>query len=204
MALIYIPGASPSKYVEEGAAFTLGQGDDAQQYLAGWTLADVIGLGGEKVTPEGEHGDERLFINSEVLAGPVRRLIATARPIAEVQPALTAYLADRRWRAEVQGTVWNDWPVATDRESQAKISHAYQLARDGYWSEGAGWKFADGVYRVLSGPQAQELALAVAAHVQGGFGLEAALAGQIALGKISDFATIDAAFDKLFPPPQTE
>lgn len=86
-----------------------------------------------------------------------------------------AAIASRRWKAEIGGIVWNGWPVATDRDSQAKINAAYVMARDGYWPDGAGWKFADSVFRVLTGDQVVAMALAVAAHVQMVFAREAAL-----------------------------
>lgn len=80
-------------------------------------------------------------------------------------------LAAKRYQVEIGGTTWNGFSVATDRESQSKIAAAYSLARDGLWQ--GGWKFADGVYRLLTGSEIQALALAVAAHVQTCFGVEA-------------------------------
>jgi len=84
-------------------------------------------------------------------------------------------VAARRYQAEVGGVVWNGWPVATDRDSQSKVNAAYVMAKDGHWPAGAGWKFADGVYRPLTADQVQALALAVAGHVQACFAREAAL-----------------------------
>jgi hypothetical protein len=81
----------------------------------------------------------------------------------------------REYRAEVGGTVFNGWPVATDRDSQAKTSAAYTLARDGHWPAEGGWKFGDGVYRALTADQVMAMALAVSVHVQGCFAREAAL-----------------------------
>lgn len=34
---------------------------------------------------------------------------------------LQEYAAAKRWEKEVGGTVWNGWPVLSDRESQSKI-----------------------------------------------------------------------------------
>ena len=84
-------------------------------------------------------------------------------------------IADRRYQAEVGGTVWNGWPISTDRDSQAKLNAAYVMARDGHWPTGAGWKFGDGAYRSLTVGQVQEMALTVSAHVQACFSHEAAL-----------------------------
>lgn len=86
-----------------------------------------------------------------------------------------AAIAERRYLAEIGGAVWSGWPVATDRDSQAKINAAYALARDGYWQTGAGWKYADGVYRALTAEQVIAMALAVSAHVQACFAHEAVL-----------------------------
>jgi hypothetical protein len=83
-------------------------------------------------------------------------------------------IAARRYKAEVGGIIWSGWPVATDRDSQAKINAAYVMAKDGHWPARAGWKFADDVYRPLTAEQVQEMALAVAAHVQTCFAVEAA------------------------------
>jgi hypothetical protein len=80
-------------------------------------------------------------------------------------------LAAKRYQVETGGTTWSGFPVATDRESQSKIAAAYSLARDGLWQ--GGWKFADGVYRPLDGTQVQTVAIAVAAHVQTCFAVEA-------------------------------
>ncbi|MBI3447229.1 MAG: DUF4376 domain-containing protein [Magnetospirillum sp.] len=82
-------------------------------------------------------------------------------------------IATRRYEAEIGGTTYNGWPLATDRDSQAKVNAAYTLARDGYWS--GGWKFADGVYRLLAAEQVVAMALTVSAHVQSCYAHEAAL-----------------------------
>lgn len=95
-----------------------------------------------------------------------------SRPAVVPRPITEADIAARRYQAEIAGTTFNGWPIHTDRESQAKIGNAYALARDGYWPAGSGWKFVDG-WRELTVEQIVGCALAVAAHVQTCFAIEA-------------------------------
>lgn len=95
-----------------------------------------------------------------------------ARPAVAPRVITEADIAARRYQAEIAGTTFSGWPIHTDRESQAKITAAYTLARDGYWQEGSGWKFVDG-WRVLTAEQIIGAALSVTAHVQMCFAIEA-------------------------------
>lgn len=99
-------------------------------------------------------------------------------------------LADSRWRKEVSGTVWNTYPVHTDRESQGKITAAFVMAQNGLWVDGSQWKFADGISRPVTAVQIQELTQAVIAHVQGAYEIEAVKINQIITA--SDFMAVDA------------
>ncbi len=118
----------------------------------------------------------------------------------ELAADLAAYLPGRRWQAEVAGIIWSGWPVATDRESQSKISAAYMMARDGHWPEvSGGWKFGDGVWRAMTAEQVTALALAVSAHVQTAFALEGQLAAGLQAGTVTTRAEIDAAFVAIEP-----
>jgi len=101
-------------------------------------------------------------------------------------PVDAAALAARRWAVETGGTLWEGWPVHTDRDSQAKLGNAYSLARDGHWPEGAGWKFADGEYRPLTAEQVASLALHVASFVAACFAVEAQKAAELAAGGAPD------------------
>lgn len=60
--------------------------------------------------------------------------------------------------------------------------------------DGDGWKFADGVFRVLSNVEMEALALAVRDHVRGAFATEAQVLAQIGTGAITTTAEIDAVF----------
>ncbi|MDI3259464.1 MAG: DUF4376 domain-containing protein [Sinobacteraceae bacterium] len=87
-------------------------------------------------------------------------------------------LAARRYLAETSGTQWNGHPVATDRQSQAMITGALLLSQMPNFP-GVNWKMADGTFVQLSAADVQSMAAAVAAHVQGCFANEAALAAQV-------------------------
>jgi hypothetical protein len=105
----------------------------------------------------------------------MKNLIAEQRQADLDAMPRAARIADLRYQAEVGGTMWNGWPISTDRDSQAKLNSAYVLARDGHWPTGAGWKFGDGVYRTLTADEVIDMALTVSAHVQSCFAHEAAL-----------------------------
>ena len=105
---------------------------------------------------------------------------------------LRSRAAEKRWEVEVGGTVWNGWPVATDRESQNKVMGEFIGIMAGI-RNGGGWKFADGVFRPLSNQEAQAMGLAVRAHIAAAFMTEAALIAGIDAGNITNFAQIEAA-----------
>lgn len=107
---------------------------------------------------------------------------------------LASHAANLRWRKETGGTTWNGYPVHTDRESQAKLNAAYVMARDGLWADGAGWKFADGLFRPLTATEAQDLAKTVSAHVQGCYAVEAQVLAEIEAGTITTREEVEAAF----------
>lgn len=100
---------------------------------------------------------------------------------------MAARIAERRWRAEVAGTTFMGWPVATDDRAQAKIGQTVTAFAAGLLPEGwVGWKFADGVFRTLTAAQFAQLAGAVTAHVQACFTHEAALLHALANGDAFD------------------
>ena len=106
---------------------------------------------------------------------------------------LIAYAADRKWRAEIGGTVWNAWPVATDRDSQAKVIAERLAIEAGERADPDGWKFADGVFRPVSNADFIALSNAVRNHVRACFAVEAQLQAAIAAETVTTFAEIDAA-----------
>jgi hypothetical protein len=117
-----------------------------------------------------------------------------------VQPAagqytkaqLTGYAASKRYDVEVGGMTITGIPIATDRQSQAMINGAFNLA-----SQNAAlalqFKTESG-FVSLTAAQIIGIAVAVATHVQNCFAKEAEVGAAIAAGSISDLAAIDAAF----------
>ena len=102
---------------------------------------------------------------------------------------LATYAADRRWRAETGGIAVDGLTIATDRESQAMIGNAVQIAG----MAGASIKFkAGGGFVELSPEQMTGIALTVAAHVQAAFAAEAEVQELIAAGEITTTEQIDA------------
>lgn len=107
---------------------------------------------------------------------------------------LSEYAAAKRWEREVSGTVWNSWPVLSDRESQSKIIAEAVAIEKGERIDGDPWKFADGEFRSLTNEQMDELAAAVRLHVRNSYGIEAQVLAAIEAGSITTEAQIDAAF----------
>lgn len=104
---------------------------------------------------------------------------------------LAAYAADRRWRAETAGIVVAGAVIATDRESQAMIMGARLYAQA---TPGANVQFKTaGGFVALGGAQIEAVALAVAAHVQACFAVEAAVLAEIQAGTISTLPQVDGA-----------
>ncbi|MCH6205205.1 DUF4376 domain-containing protein [Brucella ciceri] len=107
---------------------------------------------------------------------------------------LQEYAAAKRWEREVGGTVWNGWPVLSDRESQSKIIAEAVAIEKGERADGDPWKFADGEFRPLTNEQMDDLATAVRLHVRNSYGIEAQVLAAIEAGSITTEAQIDAAF----------
>jgi len=107
---------------------------------------------------------------------------------------LPAYAAAKRWEREVSGTIWNGWPVLSDRESQSKIIAEAVAIEKGERVDGDPWKFADGEFRPLTNEQMDDLAAAVRLHVRNSYGIEAQVLAAIEAGSITTEAQINAAF----------
>jgi hypothetical protein len=116
--------------------------------------------------------------------------IAESSLLLAYKTAKLSQLADNRWHKEVSGIVWNTYPVHTDRESQSRITAAYVMAKNQLWSDGAIWKFADGISRPMNGNQIQEIAQVVITHVQSAFEIESIKIAQITAA--TDFEAVDA------------
>nr|WP_278374902.1 DUF4376 domain-containing protein [Brucella anthropi] len=111
-------------------------------------------------------------------------------------PAMTLeeYAAAKRWEREVSGTVWNGWPVLSDRDSQSKIIAEAVAIEKGERIDGDPWKFADGEFRPLTNEQMDDLAAAVRLHVRNSYGIEDQVLAAIEAGAITTETQIEAAF----------
>ncbi len=108
---------------------------------------------------------------------------------------LTIYVAAKRFKVETGGILFNGATIATDRESQAMISGAYNFVAANPEAS-ISYKTDDGFVQ-LNAAQVQAVANAVGQHVQACFAKEAVVATQIAGGGITTIAEIDAAFAEL-------
>lgn len=117
---------------------------------------------------------------------------------APVVPAvdLLAYLADRRYRAEIGGTLWNGWQLPTDDRSQTKYLAEVAAVNEGVRQDGQPWKFAHG-FEALTNQQVREMAVAARAHVLACFTKEAEASMAIVAGQVTTIASIDQAFCQL-------
>lgn len=116
-------------------------------------------------------------------------------PPPPTKQELSGYAAQKRYEKEIGGTIWNGWPVHTDRESQSKIIAERLAIEAGERTDPDGWKFADGVFRMVSNADFMDLASDVRQHVRDCFALEAAILAQIDAGTITEYGQIDAAFE---------
>ena len=116
------------------------------------------------------------------------------RAAPELTPVvLSAYAANIRYGIETRGIVVQSIPVATDRSSQAAIEKlASRAARDASYAPS--FKGSDGKAYPLKSEQVVEIADGVDDHVQACRAMEDVVNGEIASGKISTLAQIDAAF----------
>jgi hypothetical protein len=114
-------------------------------------------------------GDAAIAAVGKALAAQAAR-IAASLPL----PSRARQLADARYAAETGGITWNGHPVSTTREAQAQITGAYALSMTPSWPAGGIlWKWGDGSFSTLSAANVQEMAIAVASHVQTCFAVEA-------------------------------
>ena len=141
-------------------------------------------------SPEGQLGVVHLSAATDSEAAALSAYQQSIEPIA---PDLAAYAADKRWRVEEGGTIWNGWPVATDRTSQQKVLAEFVAVGGGLRAENSTWKFADGFFRAVSNAAFPALAMAVRAHVEAAFATEATICAGIDGATITTVEQIDAA-----------
>lgn len=98
-----------------------------------------------------------------------------------------ALIAARRYEAEIGGIVWHGHGIATDRESQQKMSDERSAVKDGLRTEGKGWKCLDlttgaVVFRPTSNAEILDLTAAAYRHVSDCFDREGQLLAAMAEG----------------------
>ncbi len=111
------------------------------------------------------------------------------RPAPESQPlpGYPALIASHRYDAEIAGIVWQGHGIATDRESQQKMSDERNAVKDGLRTDGKGWKCLDltsgaVVFRSTSNAEILELTDAAYRHVSDCFDREGQLLAAVADG----------------------
>ncbi len=110
----------------------------------------------------------------------------------EVKAQLTAYAADKRWRAETGGMTVGGMPIATDDRSKQMIIGARIAAdADANWS--TPWVAADGSIVTVDAATMIAISNAVLAHVGACFAIYAEVKADIEAGTVTTTAEIDAA-----------
>lgn len=143
-------------------------------------------------------GDQ--FGLAPLVRAAVEQWIADSNPVEPFVPPvatkadLAAYAASRRYEKEVGGIVWNSLLVHTDRDSQGKVIAERLAIEAGERNDPEGWKFADGIFRLVSNEEFISLSNAIRQHVRDCFAMEALVLAQIEAGAITTTAQIDAAF----------
>jgi hypothetical protein len=135
--------------------------------------------------------DGRLHVR-DVTQAALDAALAALDPAQAAKDRLLAYAADRRWQIETGGLDIGGATIATDRDAQGMISGAYQMAmaepeETVLFKAASGWIEIDAAQMIAIG-------LAVGRHVRACFRKEQAIGEDIAAGKITDAAGIDAAF----------
>lgn len=125
-------------------------------------------------------------MHTEIIAGVVVEITQAeydarfpAIPLADRKAQMLADLAARRWRAETGGVTVAGMMIATDRESQTKVTAAYVQAKADANFLIPDWKFAAGVWGTLDAATIITVGDVVVAHVQACFSRERALETEI-------------------------
>lgn len=104
---------------------------------------------------------------------------------------LRAAVAAERYRRETAGIAWQGFGIATDRESQQKMSDERNAVKDGLRADGKGWKCLDlatgvTVFRPTSNAEILDLAATAYRYVSDCFAREEELLAAIAAGTFSE------------------
>ena len=147
--------------------------DDVQypsNWLRGVDTATREALGFVPVTV-GAKPDERYYWVTEERNGPDITYTGIAKDLDQVKKLILTDLAAKRYQVEVGGMELNGSVIATDRETQSKISGAVSAVAAGLPAP-LTWKGPQG-FITLDAPTLTAIALAIASHVQACFVNEA-------------------------------
>lgn len=102
-----------------------------------------------------------------------------------------ATVAARRYQAETAGIAWQGFGIATDRESQQKMSDERNAVKDGLRADGKGWKCLDlatgvTVFRPTSNAEILDLTATAYRYVSDCFAREEELLAALAAGTYSE------------------
>lgn len=131
---------------------------------------------------------------SELIERGIIRIEAADPAAFPAPPELVSYAAAKRYSREISGCVWNGHPVATDRDSQAKLMAEFVAISAGLRADPSPWKFADGSFLSVSNAEMSAICLAARAHIAGAFAIEAEAVAAINAGTITGTTAIDALF----------
>lgn len=103
---------------------------------------------------------------------------------------LKALAADKRWRVETGGAMWNGWLQATDDRGQAKCGFELQSIDEGLRADGDGWKFAHG-FEPLTNLEMRDVVIAVRTHVKSSYEAEAVILTLIDSGTVTSLDAVE-------------
>ncbi len=114
-------------------------------------------------------------------------------PTTYTPTQLRAYAAERRYAKEVGGIELNGMSIRTDRQSQALVNGAANMAQltSNFSTK---WKTESGVFVQLNGPAIISIATAVGMHVTNCFSLEAEVSEAIEEEQVVSTADVEAYF----------
>lgn len=168
--------------------------DDAEKARRGWVRSTppTVDPDFERVAVAFAEGDDSWQATYSVLPVDLDVALASAFRI----------LADRAWRAEVGGMMFNGAPIPTDREvTQPRAISVGIAAQNDPDLTVTNWKLAPGVFLTLDNARLIELGKAMSAHVQARFDREAAITKLLQAKKKTESirATLAEELDKGWP-----
>lgn len=118
---------------------------------------------------------------------------------ALAKPSLVSITARVRWEKEIAGSFWGQYPIHTDRESQAMVSGAVAYLQNKPPQTTVNFRTPVG-FTTLALDGVTAIALAVGDHVQACFDKQQEIEAAIEAGTIKTEAEIIAAFSVIPSP----